>query len=62
VRNLYDGRVEVYGLGDEAVLEEFCERLQQGPPGSRVERVTQREAPRKRLSDFSIEASGHPGA
>jgi acylphosphatase len=60
VRNLYDGRVEVYALGEEAVLEQLRGRLEQGPPGSRVVRVTEREAPRKTYKEFSIEASGHP--
>ena len=60
VRNLYDGRVEVYALGEEVSLERLRRRLEQGPPGSRVERVTERETPRKSYNDFSIEASGEP--
>jgi acylphosphatase len=60
VRNLYDGRVEVYALGEPEVLERLRERLEQGPSGSRVERVTERQAPNQSYKDFSIEASGNP--
>ena len=60
VRNLYDGRVEVYAVGEEAVLQQLRGRLEQGPPGSRVEQVTEREAPHKSYREFSIEASGQP--
>ncbi|MBI2820527.1 MAG: acylphosphatase [Acidobacteria bacterium] len=60
VRNLYDGRVEVYALGEEVSLERLRSRLEQGPPGSRVERVMEREAPQKSYRDFSIAASGEP--
>jgi acylphosphatase len=60
VRNLYDGRVEVYAQGEEAVLERLRRRLEQGPPGSRVECVRERQAPQKSCRDFSIEASGEP--
>jgi len=58
VRNLYDGRVEVYALGEEVLLQQLRSLLEQGPPGSRVERVMEREAPTKSYRDFSIAASG----
>ena len=58
VRNLYDGRVEVYVMGEETLLERFRKRLEQGPPASRVERVEVRAAAHKNYSEFVIEASG----
>lgn len=42
-RNAADGSVEVEAAGDPANLEAFEERLRQGPPASRVERVDSRE-------------------
>jgi acylphosphatase len=60
VRNLHDGRVEVYALGEELLLQQLRDRLEQGPPGSRVERVTERQAPPESYRDFSIAASGSP--
>ncbi|MBI3933902.1 MAG: acylphosphatase [Acidobacteria bacterium] len=58
VRNLYDGRVEVYAVGEEKVLDRLRKQLEQGPPGSRVERVEERAAAAKNYSAFVIEASG----
>jgi acylphosphatase len=60
VRNLYDGRVEVYAWGEEALLQRLRRRLEEGPAGSRVERVLEREAATKSYRSFSIEASGEP--
>ncbi|MEM7708780.1 MAG: acylphosphatase [Pseudomonadota bacterium] len=37
--NTADGRVEVLAFGSEAALDELAEKLQQGPPAARVERV-----------------------
>jgi acylphosphatase len=59
VRNLYDGRVEVYALGSEPALHQLRERLRQGPPGSRVKDVTECEASVQPYEHFSIEATGH---
>jgi acylphosphatase len=58
VRNLDDGRVEVYAIGNESVLDGLRLRLEQGPPASRVERVEERVAPRKEYREFLIEATG----
>jgi len=58
VRNLHDGRVEVYVMGEAALLEKFRKRLEEGPPASRVERVEVRAAPHQDYSDFVIEAGG----
>jgi acylphosphatase len=35
-KNLWDGNVEVYAIGDPVALEEFKRRLAQGPRGARV--------------------------
>lgn len=43
VRNLPDGRVEVEAAGDPERLEVFRERLRQGPPGARVDRLDEQE-------------------
>ena len=39
VRNRPDGTVEVHAAGPDAVLARFAERLREGPPHARVERV-----------------------
>ena len=39
MRNLADGSVEVHLAGDEALMEEFEDRLHSGPVGARVTRV-----------------------
>ena len=39
VRNLYDGRVEVYAEGEEHQLKDLEALLRQGPQGSRVDRM-----------------------
>lgn len=44
VKNLWDGKVEAYAIGDEAQLEEFRQRLAEGPRMSRVESVEQSDA------------------
>lgn len=37
VRNLPDGRVEVFAQGDESTLASFCERLREGPLAAHVD-------------------------
>lgn len=37
VRNLRDGRVEVYAVGSEAELNRFIDRLHEGSPASRID-------------------------
>jgi acylphosphatase len=39
VRNLPDGRVEVWAQSSETVVAEFCERLRVGPAAARVDDV-----------------------
>ena len=54
VRNLPDGRVEVYAVGELDLLEQLRAQLQAGPRASRVERVQEQAAPVKELESFSI--------
>ena len=58
VRNLADGRVEVYAMGEETVLARLREQLQAGPRAGRVARVEEKVAAPKGYKDFFIEASG----
>jgi membrane protein YqaA with SNARE-associated domain/acylphosphatase len=44
-RNAPDGSVEVEAAGDSDSLASFEERLRQGPPGARVDRVAARDLP-----------------
>ena len=39
VRNLADGRVEVYAEGEPSALENFERQIRRGPPGARVSDV-----------------------
>jgi acylphosphatase len=44
VRNLSDGRVEVYALGDPAVLDQLRTELERGPRSAQVSDVTEEVA------------------
>lgn len=44
VKNLHDGRVEVYALGPDEQLAELKRRLVEGPHGAQVRRVEEEEA------------------
>lgn len=57
VRNLFDGRVEVYALGDAEKLEALRNALQRGPRMARVEKVEELDADVRReyANSFSIE-------
>ncbi len=55
VRNLPDGRVEVYAEGEEERLKELLEKLYQGPFFAKVTNVEfQFEEPRGEYEDFII--------
>ena len=55
VRNLYDGRVEVYAEGEEAELNELESTLRKGPQGSWIRRLeTGNENPTGQYPDFRI--------
>jgi acylphosphatase len=56
VKNLWDGNVEVYAIGDAASLEEFKLRLAEGPRMARVTGVSESdERVDKRYVYFMIE-------
>lgn len=57
VRNLRDGRVEVYAMAPPEVLRAFRAELASGPPGARVSHVDEQEAlvDARRGGTFSIE-------
>jgi len=56
VKNLWDGTVEVYAIGDAMALEELKLRLTEGPRSARVTGVSESdEAVDKRYIDFMIE-------
>jgi len=55
VRNLQDGRVEVYAEGDEESLREFLEYLKDGPYFAKVESVDYSFVePRGNYEDFVV--------
>lgn len=56
VKNLWDGNVEVYGIGDPAPLEEFKRQLARGPRSALVASVEESDAPvNNRYKRFEIE-------
>jgi len=56
VKNLWDGTVEVYAIGDAVALEEFKLRLTEGPRSARVTGVSESdEAVDRRYIRFMIE-------
>ena len=56
VKNLWDGNVEAYAIGEEAQLEEFRRRLAEGPRMSHVTAVQESvEAVDKNYRRFEIE-------
>ncbi len=54
VRNLDDGRVEVYAVGTPEALEDLNGRLWRGPIGADVRGVEVQEAPVERRAGFRI--------
>ena len=60
VRNLRDGRVEVYAIGPADSLAPLRQRLEHGPIGASVEKVTEEDAPIDPQFEhgFSIEYDG----
>ncbi len=57
VKNLRDGRVEVYAIGAAPLLASFRESLERGPRGASVESVAEEDATidAKFASRFSVE-------
>jgi len=60
VKNLRDGRVEVYAVGSANQLEELKRRLEVGPRAARVRRVEEQEAAvvERYRDDFVVEFKG----
>jgi acylphosphatase len=58
VRNLYDGRVEVYAIGSAKQMDALKNGLQRGPRMARVDRVDEHDADilQEYVSVFSIES------
>ena len=55
VKNLADGRVEVYAIGQPEQLKQLEDALWQGPPAAVVRSVQRHEAPLLEYSGFGIE-------
>ncbi len=56
VKNLWDGNVEAYAIGNEAALEEFKRRLAEGPRSAHVTSVQESDEPiDRKYSRFVIE-------
>jgi len=60
VRNLLDGRVEVYAVGSDAQLSAFLAELRRGPRHAAVERVVEDDVPLETAfsAGFAIESDG----
>jgi acylphosphatase len=54
VRNLADGRVEVFAQGDSAAIEVLAQWLQHGPPLARVDDVRRLPATVEETSSFDF--------
>jgi acylphosphatase len=56
VKNLWDGNVEVYAIGDAMALEELKRQLAEGPRSGRVAAIDESDEPvDKRYNRFMIE-------
>lgn len=60
VKNLRDGRLEVYAIGPAEQLADLKRRLEEGPRGARVGRVSEEEAAlqERYRRDFTVEFEG----
>jgi acylphosphatase len=54
VKNLPDGRVYIYAVGDEKSLEKLLEKVKIGPPLAVVRNVVVREAEPKEFEKFEV--------
>jgi len=58
VKNLWDGNVEVYAIGDSVALEELKRRLAEGPRSARVTAIDESDEPvDKRYNCFILDGS-----
>lgn len=55
VKNLSDGRVEVYAIGSDDTLSDLRSKLERGPVASRVEGIEEQDVPVGKQKKFSIE-------
>ena len=56
VKNLWDGNVEVYAIGNAVALEELKRQLAEGPRSARVSAIDESDEPvDKRYNRFIIE-------
>jgi acylphosphatase len=56
VKNLWDGNVEVYAIGDAVAVEELKRRLAEGPRSARVAGISESDEPvDKQYIHFMIE-------
>lgn len=53
VRNRRDGSVEVFAVGDAPAVQHLIERLHEGSPPSRVERVEVQDAAMEEVEGFA---------
>lgn len=58
VRNLRDGRVEVYAIGDKSILDQFAKHLHKGSPASIVESVQSEPADIEAINGFTRRQTG----
>jgi len=52
VRNEADGTVTALLQGDDAAVRKMMERMREGPPAARVDRVEERACPAEELAEF----------
>ena len=57
VRNRADGSVEVCALGEPELVERLTDRLREGSPAARVDRIDVQEAPLQPVDGFTRRAS-----
>ena len=53
VRNRADGSVEVYAVGEPELVERLTDRLREGSPAARVDRIDVQEAPLQPVDGFA---------
>jgi acylphosphatase len=53
VRNRRDGSVEVYAIGEPDLVERFTDRLREGSPASRVDRIDAQDADLHPIDGFT---------
>lgn len=54
VKNLPDGRVYIYAVGDEAMLDKFISVINRGPPNAFVRNVEVKKAKAENFDTFEI--------